>query len=191
MNWDNWRTTPRPPAFFGRAREIEWLLDLFRRPSHGVPIVICGSGGIGKTTLLWQFLSEVRTRQAPLLMSANHRPDRALAEINARTDESSGGHPVPEIVAIDEADGFDTQHLSIIAGHVFNFKAVRMLIFVMRNRPDDARAEVLELGPLSSVDSEYMLDIQPVRNSASRPAHHQRRLRPAHCGGYVERYLVT
>ena len=168
MNWDNWRTTPRPPAFFGRAREIEWLLDLFRRPSHGVPIVICGSGGIGKTTLLWQFLSEVRTRQAPLLMSANHRPDRALAEINARTDESSGGHPVPEIVAIDEADGFDTQHLSIIAGHVFNFKAVRMLIFVMRNRPDDARAEVLELGPLSSVDSEYMLDIQPVRNSASR-----------------------
>ena len=157
VNRDNWRTTLRRPAYFGRARESDWLFNLFRRRSHGVPIVICGPPGVGKTTLLMQFLSEVRTRRAPLLISTNHRPDEALTEINARTDEFSRDRSVPEIVAIDDADAFDNQQLSIITGRVLNFKAVRMLIFVTRNRPDYARAETLELAPLSSVDSEKVL----------------------------------
>lgn len=157
VNLDNWRTTPRPSAFVGRKSEIEWLFDRFRRRSHGVSVVICGSAGIGKTSLLRQFLSQVRMRQAPLLIDAYRGPEEALAEINARTDEFFGEHPVPEIVAIDDADGFDNQQLSTIAGRVLNFKAVRMLIFVTRNRPDHARAEILELAPLSAVDSEDML----------------------------------
>ena len=157
VNRENWRTTLRHPTFFGREREIEWLFDLFRRRSYGVPIVICGPPGVGKTTLLNQFLSRVRTRQAPLRISTNHRPDEALAEINARTDEFYRDHPVPEIVAIDDADAFDIQQLSIITRRVLNIKAVRLLIFVSRNRPDNARAEILELAPFTSVDSENLL----------------------------------
>ena len=153
----NWRINLRHPAFFGRKRETEWLFSHFRRRSFGLSIVICGPPGVGKTTLLRQFLAEVPTRQTPLLLSTNHRPDDALSEIIARTDEFYRDRHVPEIVAIDDADTFDNRQLSIVANRVLNFKAVRMLIFVTRNRPDYARSEILELLPLSSVDSEHVL----------------------------------
>ena len=154
---DNWRATLRNPTFFGREREIELLFKSLQGRSFGVPIVLCGPPGVGKTTLLRQFLSGVRTRHAPLFLSTCHRPDEALTEITAITSDFFHERQVPEIVAIDDADVFDEQQLSIITSQVLNFKAVRMLIFVCRNRPDYARAEVLELAPLSSVDSENLL----------------------------------
>ena len=143
--------------FLGRDRDMEWLFNHFRRRSISVPIVICGPPGVGKTTLLKQFLSDARMRRPPLVLTTHHRPDESLAEITARTNEFFRDRDPPEIVAIDDAEAFNEQQLNLITGRILNFKAVRLLIFVMRHKPDFARAKILQLQPLSSLDSENTL----------------------------------
>ena len=156
-NLDNWRAGDPSPMFFGRDREMDWLFSRFTGRYFGVPIVICGPPGIGKTTLLKQFLSSVRLRRPPLALTTQFRPEESLAEIYARSDEFYGDRYPPEIVAIDDAEVFDQQQLNSITHRVLNFKQVRALIFVTRRQPDFARANILQLQPLSMTDAQHML----------------------------------
>lgn len=157
VNLDNWRAGEPSPAFFGRDREMEWLFDRFRGHSFGVPIVICGPPGVGKTGLLKQFLSSARLRRPPLVLTTHFRPEESLAEIYARSDEFFRDRNPPDIVAIDDAEVFDEQQLNSITRRVLNFKAIRALIFVTRRYPDFARAEILQLQPLSVTDAQNIL----------------------------------
>ena len=157
VNLDNWKAGEPRPAFFGRDRELEWLFDHFRGRSFGVPIVICGPPGVGKTSLLKQFLSSARLRRPPLALTTRFRPEESLAEIYARVDEFFRDRNPPEVVAIDDAEAFNEQQLNSITGRVLNFKAVRALIFVTRRHPDFARAEILQLQPLSVTAAENIL----------------------------------
>lgn len=157
MNLENWKAGELDPTFFGRKQEMEWLLERFRRRSFGVPIVICGPPGVGKTALLKQFLSSAQLQQPPLALTTHFRPDETLAEIYKRTDKFYKDQNPPEIVAIDDADTFDERQLNIITSRVLNFKAVRALIFVTRRHPDFSRADILQLKPLSMVDAQNIL----------------------------------
>lgn len=149
---------PFNPAFIGRDREMEWLFDRFR--GRGQPTVITGVGGVGKTTLLRQFIGSVRTGLPPLLWTPRYHPDEAMVEIGARIDELYRERNVPEIIAIDEADALRPVELNEIASRILNFKAVRMLIFVGRYLPEIARAKVMRLEPLSVTNAVEMLRAQ-------------------------------
>ncbi|MBR0642671.1 restriction endonuclease [Plastoroseomonas hellenica] len=143
------------PTFFGRQREMDWLLDRARR--RGAPIVITGVGGVGKTALLKQFLGTVLTSRPPLVWRPRNAPDQAMAEINIKIEELYRDRNVPEIVAIDEAETLSEADLNTITGRLLNLKAIRTLIFVSRRRPDISRAEVLEVQPLSATDAQEMM----------------------------------
>lgn len=146
---------PFNPAFIGRDREMEWLFDRFR--GRGAPTIITGVGGVGKTTLLRQFIGSVRTSRPPLIWTPRYHFDEAMVEIGARIEELYRERNVPEIIAIDEADALRPVELNEIASRILNFKAVRMLIFVGRYLPEIARAKVLRLDPLSVTEAVEML----------------------------------
>lgn len=156
-NLDNWSTIAPSPTLFGRDRDLEWLVDRVRGRSFGVPIVICGRPGVGKTSLIRQFLYNVRLRRSSLTLTANSRPEESMAEIQARVDEFYRHRNPPGIVAIDDAEVFDEQQLRSITNRVLNFKAVRALIFVTRRCPDLAGAEILQLQALSVIDAQDIL----------------------------------
>ncbi|MBB4239084.1 restriction endonuclease [Rhizobium esperanzae] len=143
------------PVFFGRQREMEWLHD--RSRTRQSPIVITGVPGVGKTTLIRQFLASVRTRRPPYIWTARYSSVEAMAEIRARIDELYRNRDIPEFIAIDEAEVFGERELDEITERILNFKAVRALIFATRHAPQISRAEVLHLGPLRPSDAHDML----------------------------------
>ncbi len=151
---DNGRPEPNP-IFFGRHKELEWLFDRFRR--RGAPIVISGPPGVGKTKLLKQFLASVRTRRPPLAWTLRDRPDQLMVELTGRIEELYRERNVPEIVAIDEAETLSERDMNAVAGRLLNLKAIRTVVFATRRRPKISRAEILELGPLSTIDAQDML----------------------------------
>lgn len=148
-------TDPRP-LFFGRHRELEWLFERVR--NQGMPTVISGVDGVGKSALLQQFLRSVRTNEAPLVWAPGAHPDEAIVEIDARIEELSRRRNRPEIVAIDGVDGLSASHLEDVARRIFNFKAVRTLIFVARLAPNLSRAKMLQLEPLNVADASEMAE---------------------------------
>lgn len=140
---------------FGRNQDLEWLFDRFER--GGDPAVLTGNGGMGKTALLRQFIGSVRTRHPPLLWTPRSRPGEAMNEILARIDDLRRNRDVPEIIAIDDADAFQSGELNVIAERLLNFKAVRMLVFAGRYVPELYRAKKLQLEPLREEDAVDLL----------------------------------
>lgn len=143
------------PTFFGRHRELQWLLDRFR--GRRSPIIISGEAGIGKTALLKQFLASARTRRPPLAWTLLSHPNEAMAELTGRIEELYRERDLPEIVAIDDAEALTERDMNVVASRLLNLKAIRIAIFVTRQPPGISRAEVLELGPLEKSDAEEML----------------------------------
>lgn len=143
------------PGFFGRQKELEWLLDRFRH--RWAPIVIAGPGGVGKTALINQFFASVRTSRPPVTWTLRDNRDAAMVELTGHVEYLYRDRNRPEIVAIDDADTLSERDMNQVASRLLNLKAVRTVIFATRRRPDTLRAEVLELGPLGTMDAENML----------------------------------
>jgi restriction system protein len=143
------------PIFFGRQRELDWLFDRFERDR--TPVVIYGPPGVGKTTLLNQFLASVRTRSPPLTWTLRDHPNTLMVELTARVEDMYREKRPPEVVAIDEAEILTERDMSVVASRLLNLKAIRTVIFATRQRPNISRAEILGLGSLSNMDAEEML----------------------------------
>jgi predicted AAA+ superfamily ATPase len=144
---------PAPsPVFYGRKKELDWLFDRVRH--RGAPIVISGMAGVGKTTLLKQFLASVRSSSPSLAWTLRDHPDQAMIKLTGRIEELYGEQNPPEIVAIDEAETLSGRDMNVAADRLLNLKAIRTVIFATRQRPDISRAEVLDLGPLSTTEAE-------------------------------------
>jgi restriction system protein len=159
------------PHFTGRAPELRWLDEqVFGERNWGTPIFITGVAGIGKTTLLNQFLSATSSRPNPrfdsvvwrnghlsvqLDLASERDPRTTLDGFIQRLYEDKDRSAL--IVAIDGADVLSDLQIETAIEGIFNLKRVRSLIVVRQNEPDFPRKEVLHLGALPLAEADALL----------------------------------
>jgi hypothetical protein len=156
-------------TFVGRERELRWLEDRvsFTGGWHA-PVFVVGVGGVGKTTLVNQWLASRAHRVrswdnlTPRWLDLSSVPNAAAALagfVNTLYDETSSEQWRRQelIVVIDGAETLSDQQLENAIGRLFNLKRVRSIVSTSRRRPSVERAEVLTLPGLEASDTERML----------------------------------
>ena len=147
-------------SFIGRNSELEWLRDAyFRRGRSFAPIVVHGPGGVGKSSLLRQFLATSRISQTPVwldLYSSDHPLDEIDSFIERMfTDQET--RPSDLLVILDGAEHLTDKEAEDAVGRIYNWKAVRGLLVTSRRHLSLSRSEALELGPLDLASASSLL----------------------------------
>jgi restriction endonuclease Mrr len=145
--------------FISRSSELRHLQEHARK--RGNITVITGLGGVGKTTLLKQFLATADMRAPPLIMTAGFDAEALIVELQQKMHDLLQRNEVPEIVAFDNAELLLTGvTLEQIKRIVFNYKRVRSIIFVARHVPtmDQLNVSLLNLAPLDANASTEFLN---------------------------------
>jgi len=149
---------PDDPAFVGMNAELAWLdthlLDAARR--DGRSLVIVGMGGVGKTALVSHWLSSRRYDRIPLWVDLYSTPNPSIA-IDAFRTYLHAQRRGEFIVILDGSEGLSDEEYQRAIGTIFNFKAVRSLIFTTRRAPRIPQAETLSIGPLAQADAAELL----------------------------------
>jgi restriction system protein len=169
---------PAPPIpFVGRKNELEWLrrevTDRGRQVEYGKPIVVAGPAGIGKTSLVAQFLVPGPPVSGTLYMSSPGDPPPAPSapiwipaveflsrvrdfgpEIDHRTLDRR--QPLP-IVILDGIDALKDRRQREVLAHVFNYKLVRAVIITSREQIEADGQRTLRLDRLEDRDAESLL----------------------------------
>jgi restriction system protein len=163
------RRPKRDPVFFppevdcpfvGRGTELEWL----ERETHerergyaGMPIVVTGEPGIGKTTLVSEFAGRLGGPDRPIWISArdvNERNDAFEKAIRS----TIGDREVRRVVPIfDGADEIPREQLIHEWGRLTNYKLVRTVIFTSRTELGLRGERVLKLERLQRGDAESLV----------------------------------
>lgn len=142
------------PNFTGRSFEIEWLRNHFLRgASRYQPIIISGPSGVGKTSLVQNFVASSRISSIPLWLdlSTGGNPYELL---DIFLKELYDNRPKRDFLAvIDGAEFISDEKIRSTISSIFNIKATRGLIFISRNSPKVERADFLELQPFAHRDS--------------------------------------
>lgn len=120
--------------FFGRKKELALLDKLITsHTSRFAPIVITGMGGIGKTTLVREYIQRRFPRGQTIWIdaeqSSSEDPDEGIfnlfkKELNKRK--------MPSIVVLDGADWQSGKELVNTSQRFFNYKAIRHVIVTTR-----------------------------------------------------------
>jgi hypothetical protein len=137
---------PNLPFFVGRAKELHWLEQRFREGRYGSTIQIVGRRGVGKTTLLQQFLSMKSLRDEVLSINAiGEELDLDLLAYELRNKERKS----VRAVIVDDADLISKQ-VDELQARVFNRKSIRTLL-LSAHEPLKARGlnETLRLEPFN------------------------------------------
>ena len=159
---------PKPPSpFVGRQSELEWLeREVYSRERlfPQMPLVIVGPAGVGKTSLVAEFVSRLSERTSRL--SERKRAvwfecakfDKDGAAFSLLMDGEIREQRSREIVAIlDGADEVPQEHFTRIFRGVLNFKAVRSVIVTSRTELNLRGERVLRLGELPKEDSKRLI----------------------------------
>jgi restriction system protein len=152
------------PEFVGRNSELEWLDKQIRtRRSRATPIIITGVPGIGKTTLINQFLSSRRSVTSYydtlwFQLFAEPNSEGNINDLFEQLHQARSSRMRDDlIVVLDAAEQFNDSQLSNTISRVFNYKRVSHLIISSRRKTNIERAEYLDLEGLSPKDIEAML----------------------------------
>ncbi|WP_417397088.1 restriction endonuclease [Gimesia chilikensis] len=150
------------PNFVGRENEIEWLFDFYRhRGNFFTPVIVQGPGGVGKTTLLKQFLASTPLTFDPswLDLSPFDKPHEAINSFMERLATGRDQNFGRRIVVLDGVERMDDSQISSVVNRIFNWKAVRGLIISSRRRITLKPSETLELLPLELDAAKKLLEL--------------------------------
>ena len=153
---------PRPPEpFIGRVNELEWLereTSPHKRRSPARPIVITGEGGVGKTSLVAKYSSEMPPELEPLWIDckdwAEGMPNMEEA-LRARRSIEQGRLGLS--VVLDEASLLPGSRFTELFYSIANYKAVRNIVITSRNSLDPRGDAVLRLTRLSETEAEALI----------------------------------
>jgi restriction system protein len=151
---------PAPdPSFVGMHTELNWLDEhLLNPPSRqGTTLLITGVGGVGKTTLMRQWLSSRRQTSMPLWVDLHSRPDASSVLDEFRAYLYAQRNRREFIVVLDGTEDLSEEQHQRAIGSIFNFKAVRSLVVITRRSIRLEHAVTLSLGPLSLADATELL----------------------------------
>src|SRR5258708_16769484 len=161
------RLPKRDPAFFppevdctvvGRGTELEWLeRETHERGYAGMPIVVTGEPGIGKTTLVSEFAGRLGGPDRPIWISArdvNERNDAFEKAIRSTIGDKDVRRVVP---IFDGADEIPREHLIREWRRLTNYKLVRTVIFTSRTELGLRGERVLKLERLQQGEAESLV----------------------------------
>ena len=137
--------------FVGRSSELEWLREaVFRKDYRLSTIVVHGPGGVGKTSLLKQFLTSSQFSQTPVWIDL-HLTSQPMREIDLfieRIFSDRERRPREILVVLDGAEALNDNQIEGAIHRIYNWKSVRGLLISSRRKLSIDRSESLQLGPL-------------------------------------------
>lgn len=147
--------------FVGRKSELEWLdQHLYRRYSSFSPLIITGSTGVGKTSLIKQWFSSRRISYTPLWLDLSSRTDEtALDDLISQIHNQRESYKYERglTVVIDGSDFWTLKQHEKAADRIFNYKVVSALIFIRQKPLKLSRSQALHLEPFSSASALELL----------------------------------
>jgi len=159
-------SSPPPlPRFVGREKELAWLDREVNDPEtqyNFSPIVVAGLGGIGKTSLVRQFVGQRNHQLTTKWFNAYAFNPRARGEaLAAFTDTVYGDQRSRELwIVLDGLDEGSFPHDQIIetVRGAFNRKAVRALIITSRVNPGLREQRLLNLDMLPTSEAQSLVE---------------------------------
>ncbi|MGE0495493.1 MAG: adenylate/guanylate cyclase domain-containing protein [Vulcanimicrobiota bacterium] len=149
------RKRPPPPTpFVGRGPELEWLGQLWER-AGARRCQIVAEAGLGKTRLVEAFVQTLEARVVVGLCSPFAR-DRSLFVLEQALGVT-GYERVrqalnqPGLLWLEDCDWLDATSRELVG------ELDRVMVVMTARRPLEVEAEVLELGPLTSPETELLL----------------------------------
>jgi restriction system protein len=165
---------PLLPHFVGRDKELAWLNRETSDPERAhsfAPLVVVGPPGVGKTSLVRQFVGQ-RDRQLTTkwFNAYAFNPGARGEALAAFTDTVYGNRRSRELwIVLDGLDEGRFPHDQLIetVGAAFNRKAVRALVITSRTDPRLQGQRLLNLGVLPAADAQRLVESQLSRSALS------------------------
>jgi restriction system protein len=141
------------PFFIGRQTELMWLDSRLRHRHSFESILITGSTGTGKTSLVKHWLSTRKGYGFPLWMDNSEvfGTNRKFIDFVDRVKIENKRHYDKNglIVIIDGTDMWSEKEHELATNAIFNYKGVYSLIFIRRSPVKQRRTERLHLESLT------------------------------------------
>ena len=152
-----------PETFAGRIAELDRLASEVRGGARGfpdMPIVVTGPAGIGKTTLVGEFVRQFETRRRVIWISCREFDRDASAFDEAMRSRISEDLMRDVLVVLDGADEIPKEKFGEAFRRVVNFKRVHTVIVTSRNELKLRGERVLRLGGLLRNEMEGLIEGQ-------------------------------
>lgn len=140
--------------FVGREKEISILSEWLNSPARK-PIMIAGVGGIGKTTLVSEFVRRNYKSEQVAWLGFHDTPTSEGATDKLVNDIAASA-TAPEIVVLDDVDQLPKDDLSPLMARIKQILPEVPIIYTSRQRIDSDSA-VLPLGSLQAAESVELL----------------------------------
>jgi restriction system protein len=142
------------PTFVNRNSELDWLGERIFDPSlQHSPIFVTGVGGVGKTSLVKQFLDTRRVSALCFWVDLHQQPSAIVAVTEFTEQLYQARSRDRYLVVVDGAEFLSDGELTHSISGLLNLKAVQSLIFISRRKPQLKRMSILELNTLADVDA--------------------------------------